>query len=66
MSDNRSTAVLKSLPETYVYQAVMLLLLIGTSFALSMGIHRVGLAGFVLLALMSLAYGAVQMAEDVP
>lgn len=66
MMRERSAAILKSLPETHVYPVLMLCLLLGTSVALSVGLNWVGIVGVVLLAIMSLAYGAVQTADDIP
>jgi len=44
----------------------MVLLLLMTALSLSMGENLIGLAGFLLLAIMSLFYGAVQAADDMP
>jgi len=66
MLSERSTAVLKSLPDTNVYPVVMVFLLLGTTLALTMGRNWFGVTGFLLLALMSLAYGAVQTGEEMP
>jgi len=66
MMRERSTAVLKSLPGTHAYPVLMLCLLVGTAIALSMRQNRVGVAGLILLALMSLTYGAVRTPEEMP
>lgn len=60
----RSSAVLKAFPDTHLYLVLMVFLLVGTAFALSTGRNLIGVTGFLLLALMSLAYGAVQTADD--
>jgi len=65
MMGERSLTVLKALPETHVYPVLMVLLLVGTAVALSADRNLIGVAGFLLLALMALGYGAVQMSEDV-
>ena len=66
MMSERSSAVLKALPETPMYLVAMVVLLVGTAVALSMNQNLIGVTGFLLLALMSLGYGAVQMSEDMP
>jgi 1,4-dihydroxy-2-naphthoate octaprenyltransferase len=66
MMSERSAAVLKSLSGTHVYPAAMVFVLLGTSAALTMGQHWLGLTGLLLLAVMSLTYGAVQTADDIP
>ena len=65
MSD-RSAAVLESRSAAYLYPAAMAVLVIVTSVALSMDRNWIGLAAFVLLAIMSLVYGAVQLSEGMP
>lgn len=65
MLSEQSVAVLRSLPETHVYPVVMFVLLVGTAVALSMGANWLGVTGFLLLAFMSLSYGAVQTGEEI-
>lgn len=66
MMSERSSAVLKSLPGTHAYPVLMVFLLVGTAVALTVDRNWLGVTGFLLLALMSLAYGAVQTTEDRP
>jgi len=65
MSDTSSTAVLQSVQDTHVVPVVLTILLIATAFALAMRQTYLGIAGVVLLSLLSLAYGATQSSEDV-
>lgn len=64
MVSERSTAVLNTLPETYVYPVLITVLLFGTAAALAMDRTIVGVVGVVALSVVSLTYGAMQRPED--
>lgn len=66
MPDERSVAALSSLPETPLYTVVMAVLLLGTAVALSLRANWIGLVGLLVLSVMSLFYGAVVTADDIP
>lgn len=66
MVSERSSTVLRSLPDSHLYPAIMLVLLLVTALSLSIGMDWLGLVGFLILAVMSLFYGAVQTADDIP
>jgi len=64
MVPERPTAVLEGIPHEQVYPVAILVLLVGSSVALSMGREIIGVVGVILLSLLSLAYGAMQSPEE--
>lgn len=66
MLSDPSVELLKSLPDTPLYLLAMVVLLIVTTVALTIGEDWIGLTSFLLLAVMALGYGAVQTPDDMP
>jgi hypothetical protein len=64
MLPERSTAVLKGIPQERIYPVVVLVLLVGTAVALAFDQNWLGLAGVMLLSLLSLAWGAIRTPEE--
>lgn len=64
MVPERSTAVLKGIPQERIYPVVVLVLLLGTAVALTLNQNWLGVAGVLLLSLLSLAWGAVRTPEE--
>jgi hypothetical protein len=64
MLPERSTAVLKGIPQERIYPVVVLVLLVGTAVALAFDQNWLGIAGVMLLSLLSLAWGAIRTPEE--
>ncbi|MFB6164771.1 MAG: hypothetical protein ABEJ31_06385 [Haloarculaceae archaeon] len=64
MFRDRSEAVFAAVPAAYLYPLVLVVLLVGTALALAWDRPLVGVAGVVVLSVLSLAYGAGQPSRD--
>lgn len=64
MVPERSTAGLTGIPQERIYPVVVLVLLLGSAVALAFDQNWLGIAGVMLLSLLSLAWGAVRTPEE--
>jgi len=64
MFNDGSTGGLQSLQDTHVYPIAITVILAATALALSMDRSWIGIAGIVVLSLLSLGYGAIQSPDE--
>ncbi|WP_157526197.1 hypothetical protein [Halorientalis sp. IM1011] len=64
MSSERSRGALEGLPESAVFPVALVCLLVVSSLAFATNYDILGAIGVVLLAILSLVYGALQMPEQ--
>ncbi|SEO79372.1 hypothetical protein SAMN05216388_101978 [Halorientalis persicus] len=64
MFSERPRNALEALPESAAYPVALFGLLVGSSLAFATNYEIIGATGVVLLALLSLVYGALQMPEQ--
>jgi len=63
MFGERTRAALETVPESVAYPVALLCLLVASSLAFATNYDVLGAVGVVLLAILSLVYGALQMPD---